>query len=480
MKPNDSHTPVRHMSVVDGICVIVGIVVGAGIFRAPSVVAGCTGSAGTMMLAWLVGGLLCLCGALCYAELATTYPRVGGEYVYLHRAFGGAVSFLFVWARASVIQTGAIAAMAYVFGDYASGLMGWSHPAPTILALLATVGLTFCNAIGLRASKWTQNLLTVAKVGGLAAVVLVGLLAVRPPTIANPAAVATTVPAAAAATTAPVATAAALATAPAGNSSSAWPSFSALGLAMVFVLYTFGGWSESAYVAGEMRRRRRIIWVLVGSVGAITALYLAVNAAYLRVLGIGGMAASEAVAADAMKQALGDGGRIAVSVLVAVSALGALDGNIFTGSRAICALGDDYATFRFLGRWHGRFRTPANAIAVQGAVAAILVILPALPWFRKALGAGFNTAVEYTAPAFWTFLLLTGIALFVLRVREPHVKRPFRVPLLPITGPLFCLMSAWMLYSSLDYRRGGALVGVIVLLAGVPLYLLVRRRTDAA
>jgi len=169
-----------------------------------------------------------------------------------------------------------------------------------------------------------------------------------------------------------------------------------------------------------------------------------------------------------------------VTILVAISALGAMDGCIFTGSRAIAALGNDYAAFRSLGRWHARFRTPAMAIGVQSVIAALLILLPGLGGrFREGLGSGFETAVEYTAPAFWAFLLLTGISVFVLRIRDRDAPRPFRVPLFPVTVTLFCLMSAYMLYRSLDYRLGGAMVGVCVLLAGVPLYLLCRRRTPA-
>lgn len=441
-------SPARHLSAADAICVIVGIVVGAGIFKAPSLVARFTGGAAPMLLAWAAGGLLCLCGALCYAELATAYPAVGGEYVYLTRAFGRTVGFLFVWARATVIQTGSIAALAYVFGDYAAGQLGLGYPAPAVCALLATAVLTACNVIGLRAGTWTQNVLTAAKVAGVAAIVVVGLLMGRP------------------AAAAPAATAPAL----------AWPGLDAAGLAMVFVLYTFGGWNEGAYLAGELRHERRnILWVLLGSVGLVTALYLAVNLAYLRVLGVEGMAASNAVAADAMLRTLGRPGSVAVSVLVGVSALGAADGCIFTGSRAICALGGDHPGFRWLGRWHGRLGTPANAILAQGAVAAALIVLPALGGgFRAALGSGFDTAVEYTAPAFWAFLLLTGIAVFVLRRRDGRAGRAFRVPLYPLTPAVFCLMSAWMLYRSLDYRLGGAMVGVCVLLAGAVVYLFCR------
>jgi len=451
MAQTDSPPSHRHLSVFDAISVVVGIVVGAFIFKAPSLVAMFTGNSSAMLMTWVLGGLLCLCGALCYAELAGAYPKIGGEYVYLNRAYGRTVGFLFIWARVTVIQTGSIAAVAYVFGDYVCRMTGWAYPAPMYCALAATVALTGCNIVGLRAGTWTQNVLTAAKVLGVLAVIVAGLL-VAPPAQA---------PAAASGP----------ASAQAGSS---WPGFDALSLAMVFVLYTFGGWNESAYVAGELRSNRRsVVWVLVGSVALITALYVGINLAFLRVLGIEGMASAQAVAADAMQRAVGTGGAAAVTVLVAVSALGALDGCIFTGSRGISALGGDYAVFRPLGRWHGRFKTPATAILLQSAVAVVLILLPGLgAGFRKALGEGFSTAVEYTAPAFWAFLLLTAVSVVVLRLRDPDTPRPFRVPLFPVTVGVFILMSGWMLYRSLDYRLGGAVVGVAVLLAGVPVYLL--------
>jgi amino acid transporter len=426
----------------------VGIIVGAGIFGLPPLVAGASPSAGAMIGLWAAGGALCLCGALTYAELTTAYPDVGGEYVFLRRAFGPTVGFLFVWSRATVIQTGSIAAVAYVFGLYASRLAHLGPPAPMIGAAAAVVVLTACNALGVRAGKWTQNVLTVAKVGGVVAVAAVGLV------LAGPA------PAAPPATEAPA---------------RAW-TWQGLGFAMIFVLFTFGGWNEAAYVAGELRRRRRtMLAVLLASLGLVTALYLGVNLAYLRALGLEGMAESKAVAAETAAAAFGEAGAAAVGVLVAVSALGAVDGCIFTGSRAICALGGDFPVFGRLGRWHPRFGTPVGAMLVQGTIALVLVLLPGMGRrLRDLLGSDLEAAVSYTAPVFWAFLLLTGVSVFVLRRRDPDRRRPLRVPLAPLTVGVFCLTSGYMLYRSILYRTASPLVGLAVLLAGLPVLALSR------
>ncbi len=436
-------TPQRHLSWFDAVAVVVGIVIGSGVFITPSLVAGATGTPGLMLLAWLAGGFLCLCGALTYAELATAYPHSGGEYVYLTRAFGRPVGFFFAWSRTLVIQTGSIAALAYIFGRYMQELGPLGARGELVYALAAAVALTAAHAAGVHTGKWTQNVLTVAKVLGVLAVVAVGLCG-RPAASAN-----------------------------------VWPPGPPqFGFAMIMVLYTFGGWSEAAYVAGEVRRRGDMRKTLFLSVAAVTALYLLINLAYLRVLGIAGVAESGAVAADTLAAVAGPAGSRAISVLVALAALGAIHGCIFTGARSAWALGSDFHPFRMLARWHGARNTPLNAILVQGAIVVILIVLPALgPRLERALGSGFQSAVEYTAPVFWTFLLLTGLTVFVLRRKEPGVERPFRIPLYPLPAILFVLMCGYMLYSSIAYTKAGALVGLGVLAAGVPVFLLFRGAT---
>ncbi|MBD2355879.1 amino acid permease [Tolypothrix sp. FACHB-123] len=431
LKSPEIAAPKQSLTLLDAVALIVGIVIGAGIFQTPALVANYAGSDQAVLLFWLIGGVVSLVGALCYAELATTYPDVGGVYYYLKRAFGRGVAFLFAWARMTVIQTGSIALLAFVFGDYASQIWRLGRFSPSIYAAVAIALLTALNIVGLQQGKWTQNLLSAAKILGLLLVVLIGLTATAD-------------------TTVPVES----------TASSNW------GLAMVFVLLSYGGWNEAAYIAAEIQNRKRnILRSLLLSIGIITAIYLLINWAYLRGLGLANMAQSEAVAADLMRSLWGAPGAFFVSLLIAICTLGATNATIFTGARTNYALGQDFSLFGFMGHWRQRPSTPSYALLLQGAIALGLVILGTLT--RK----GFETMVDYTAPVFWFFFLLSGISLLVLRQRDPQIPRSFRVPLYPFTPLLFCAVCAYLLYSSLVYTGIGAGVGVAVVVAGIPLLL---------
>ena len=423
----------------DAIGLIVGIVVGAGIFKAPSVVAANAGGAWTMLAAWLLGGIVSLIGALCYAELATAFPHAGGDYHFLTRAYGRKLSFLFAWARLAVITTGSIALLAFVFGDYCTRLYALGEQSSALYAALIVIVLTAVNIAGVKAGAGTQNWLTIVEVLGLLVVAVAGL-------VLAPAAATTAVPAA----------------------ELGQPAF---GVCMVFVLLTYGGWNEAAYISAELKDvRRNMLRALVWSMFILTALYLLVNLAYLRGLGLAGMARSRCPKPAATDPPPPPASARLISVMIAVSALTSINATIIVGARSNYALGCDWPVLGFLGRWNARTGSPTQALLVQGAVALALIA------FGAFMRQGFETMVDYTAPVFWLFFLLTGLALFVLRWREPQRARPFRVPLYPLLPLAFCASSAWLLYSSLAYTRLGALVGVAVLAAGVPLLALALRR----
>ena len=430
--------PVPTLSVKDAVAFIVGIVVGAGIFRTPSLVAANVTSEASALLLWVVGGLISLVGAVCYAELTTTYPHPGGDYHYLTRAYGKSLSFLFVWSRITVIQTGSVALLAFVFGDYASQVLRLGEFSAPIYAALVVISLTTLNMWGVRQGTRTQNLLTAVEVISLLLVIGAGLLLIDSPAAPTPPPVTTQ------------------------------GSTPAVGLAMVFVLLTYGGWNEAAYISAEVKRRRDVARALLLGISVITGLYLLVNWAYLRGLGLAGMASSDALAADLMRRATGSAGAMFVSLLVAISALTSANATVFTGARTNYAFGRDFQLFRFLGRWHKVSNTPTNSLLFQGAIALALVFIGTVT--RK----GFATMVEYTAPVFWLFFFMVGLSLIVLRIKDSDRPRSFRVPLYPLTPILFCASCLYMLQASLAYTGLGALVGVVVLLTGLPVLFIAR------
>ena len=448
------------LSLWDGVSVVVGIVVGVSLFKVPASVFGNVDGPWSGLGVWALGGLLSFVGALCYAELTAAWPESGGDYVYLSRAYGSWLGFLFGWAQLVAILTGSIGAMAYVFADYAVALFRAGDS--TAIAAAAVVGVTACNLLGVTWGRRVQNALTLSKLVGLAGVLTVGTLAMAR------------------------GGAPAQASVPAHGGD--------VGFALVLVLYAYGGWSNAAFVASEVRDpQRNVPRVLMFGTGAIAALYLLVNAAYLGALGFEGLRAASAPAADVLAHGLGEAAGHAMSVLVMVSALGAIQGMVFTGARVYARTGRDHAAFHSLARWSPRAGVPARALCAQAAVsllwiggvgtqrgrdaldAALAAVgLSGMPWER--FGGGFDTLVAGTAPAFWLFMIATGAALFALRRREPAAPRPFRVPGYPLTPLVFCASSVFMLEAALRYAGSLAWVGLLPLALGVPLYLATRSR----
>jgi APA family basic amino acid/polyamine antiporter len=436
---NDPVKPKQLLSLSDGIVLICGMVIGAGIFKAPSVVAANTGSSLEFIAAWVLGGVVSLCGALVYAELAARYPVTGGEYAFLSRGLGRGVAFVFAWSRMTVIQTGAIAAVSFVFGDYASEMLRLGDKSSAIYAGISVIALTALNVVGTRESKTLQKIMQVLLFGGLLLIAIAGLIggSGKPAGAAAP---------------------------------------GSFGLAMIFVLLTYGGWNEAAYLSGEVRDpHRNMIRILVGGILALTLIYLLVNLGYLAALGLGGMRESKAVAADVMRVVAGEKGVVVVSFIVCLAALTTINAAIFTGARTTYALGRDFAAFRKLGDWRESGSTPANALILQGAIALVLVLASSVT------PDGFTAMVAYTSPVFWTFFLLTAVTLFVFRRKSTEVPA-FRVPLYPVIPIVFCAACIYMLYSSINYVRFAVefgvavLAGLAIMAAGIPLYFLVRDR----
>jgi amino acid transporter len=501
----------------DAVSIIVGIIIGAAIFASPPGVFynspetwSVFGRTFTLspawggMLAWLLVGILSLIGALCYAELGTTYPTTGGDYTYISRAYGHGPGFVFAWAEMSIIRTGgSIAAMAYVFAEYADSLLHnlagpiveGAPPANFYQSIFVHLGkysqltfaavpivfLTLINALGLKPGKWTQNLLALVKVLGVLGIVATGALSFLWPRTAEDAL--------------PLANAQQNIEFKVANLPP--PTYA---LALVFVFYAYGGWNEAAYVAAELRNRRRnLILALMIGVGAVTLIYLAVNGAYLTSLGLTRVQGSKAIAADVMKLSLGKQGAIAISILIMISALGAINGLLFTGVRLYSNFGQHERLFAWLSRRRPG-GVPYGALFIQTFFSLALISLLETsgiwkPWvapklsqalnlvniglpgkFMKTDKLGFDDIVTCTAPVFWLFFTLSGYALIVLRSRDRNLERPFRVPLYPILPIIFCLSSLFMLYKSTTWALFQSPAEIMVvglfLLLGIPLYAL--------
>ena len=439
-----SAAPRPVLSVFDAVMIITGIVIGGGIFAFPPLVAGMTGSVEWMFGAWIFGALLALIGALCYAELATTFPNAGGDYYFLTRAYGRDVSFFFAWARVTVISTGAIALLAFVFGDYMSRVLSLGEYSSVIYAILIVIALTAVNIAGLRASSRAQNVMSVLEVLGLLFVVVAGFVAPAA-TSAAPAAPTSDVPA-------------------------------LFGTALLFVLFTYGGWNDAAYISAEVKGgRRAIVKVLVVSLLVITAVYLLFVAALVVGLGFDGLKASKQVAADVAQRAFGSFGEKSIGAIVALAALTSINATMLVTARTNYSLGKDWRIFAFMSHWNAERDAPIVALLTTSVITLLIVLIAA------ANQGGVKFMVDFTAPVFWLFFLLTGIGLFVLRFRYPHVARPFKVPLYPILPIVFVGTCVFLLYRSLifTFENQAIRVAIYVMLSGVVVWIIARLKKAA-
>ena len=424
MQDSTQQVPRRTLSLFDAVCIIVGTIIGAGIFQTAPIIASLAGDFKMMIALWICGSVITIAGALCFAELTTRFPDLlGGDYGFLKLAFGRTVGFLFAWATFWIIRPGNMGAMAITFAVYFSktSLFGEeSAISVEVFAIAAVVILSLVNLIGLSQGKWIQNILTVAKVLGLLVIFVLGC------------------------------------TSSAGFDQMMQADAEGVNqnwlLAMVFIMFSFGGWNDLSFISSEIQKPKRNLFnaLIFGSL-LVTAIYLLVNFAFVCSLGFEGVVGSEAVATDVVRESfgsdslLGQRGAQIIAGLICVSCLGAINGIIITSPRIYYAAGRDFRSLSFLGRWNSKRDQPWIATLLQAAVTIGLFCL----CFQ--FEDPFSVIVVVSAPFFWTFLGLMGIVLVVLRRRFADLTEGFRTPLYPLEPSVLTLSSFAMAYASVNH-----------------------------
>jgi basic amino acid/polyamine antiporter, APA family len=425
-------TYARRLGLFSATMAVIGGIIGGGIFRTPAVVAERVGSPELVLAAWAAGGVVALIGAFCFAELGQRRPRAGGGYVYLRETWGPLPAFLYGWALLLVIAGGAIAAVAVTFADYTLALTGLPPRLTLPVAIGAILFLSAVNYVGVAPGALVQNFFTVLKLAALASLIAAGLAAGLPETAA-----------------------------PAPPPSAP----TAFGAALVPILFTYGGWQQTNFIAEELvEPERNLPRALVLGVAAVVFVYLLANLAYLRVLGAAGLAASSAPAADVMRALFGPAGGTLIAAGIAASTFGFLNLVILVTPRVFQAMAADGVFFPRLARLHRVHRTPAAAIVVQAAWASVL-----------ALSGSFGQLVDYVAFADWIFFGLTAAGLFVYRARDRRTgaeppRGAFRTPGYPWTPALFVAAAVFVVASSVAANPRNAAIGSGLLALGVPVY----------
>jgi APA family basic amino acid/polyamine antiporter len=429
----------RRLGLFDATMIVMGGIVGSGIFVTPYVVARQVHTPALIVGAWLAGGLIALAGAFVYAELAARRPRdVGGQYAYLRDAYHPAVAFVYGWALLLVIQTGGMAAVAVTFARYFLDVTHLPLAEPVVAALGIAL-LVAVNCLGVRSGSTVQNALMLLKIVAILGLITAGMLLLGPDTRPIPA---TPIP-------------------PRSGSL-----LLAFGAAMTPVMFSYGGWQTASFVAGEMRNPRRDLarGLLIGVAGVI-ALYVGVTLACLNGLGAAGLAATETPASSVMRLAFGEVGATLIAAGIAVSTLGFLSQGMLTAPRVYFAMAADGLFFRSVARVSPRTRAPVVAVVLQGVLSLLI-----------ALSGTYEQILSYVVAVDWVFFALTGAALFVFRRRADDGEGGARVPGHPVTTALFVAAAALIVISTVLDAPVNSAVGLGIMLTGIPVYLLWRRR----
>jgi APA family basic amino acid/polyamine antiporter len=413
---------------------VIGGIIGSGIFLNPAVVAARVKTPAMTLTAWGLGAVIALFGAFVFAELGGRRPTVGGGYAYLREAFGPLIGFMYAWALLLVMATGAIAAVAVTFASYLGDLMGWSPSMQPVAATSAIILLTLINIRGVKPGAVTQNVFTVLKLSAIAALVIAAFIAPAHAVVAAPE---------------PLANGAVVL---------------ALGAALVPVLFAFGGWQQTNFIAEELIDvERNLPRALIIGVLAVVVAYLLVNVAYIRTLGIGGLATSNAPAAETMGVVAGTIGKRLIGAGIVASTFGFLNLVILVSPRVYQAMARDGLFFNSFAKLHPNWRTPVAALLLQGVWAGLLL-------FSKKYG----DLLDYVVFGDWIFFGLNGVALFILRARDGNRPVPFRTPLHPVTTLLFIASAIYVVVGSVASKPSNAIWGSVILLAAIPTFYLWR------
>jgi basic amino acid/polyamine antiporter, APA family len=442
----------RRLGLFDATMLVMGGIIGSGIFINPYVVARQVNTPFLILFVWALGGLIALTAAFIWAELAALRPEVGGQYAYLRDAYHPSLAFLYGWALLLVIQTGGMAAVAVTFARYFVEL----SPVPiteSLLAVIVLAGLTLVNCLGVRAGSTVQNVLMVLKILAILALIICGLLMVQPHWSHN-------------------------AVSPVVNpkAESMFDVLTAIGAAMVPVLFAYGGWQTASFIAGEIREPRKNLprGLIVGVLGVVF-LYLAVNFVCVRVLGVEALAATTAPATDIMRLALGESGARLIAAGIAISTLGFLSQGMLTAPRVYFAMAEDGLFFKSVGRLHRSTRVPVVAIALQGLLAMVI-----------ALSGRYEQILNYVVSVDFIFFGLTATCIFVFRSRQKAIRKSAEtteriasVPGHPVTTALF-IAACWLVVINTVYRNPeNTSIGLGLLLGGIPAYFFWRWRNQS-
>jgi basic amino acid/polyamine antiporter, APA family len=428
----------RKLGLLDSTLIVVGVVIGSGIFLLPSLIARNVASGLVIMAIWVVTGLVSLLGAFAYAELGAMMPATGGQYVFLREAYGPACAFLSAWVFVLAAVPGAIAFLSRGFSIYLAQFVSLSPAQANLVSCALILVLSAVNYIGVREGAWTQRVFGTLKIAGLLLLICAAIFA--PPAASAPAALPREL------------------------------HYAGIGIAVSACLMAYNGWSFVSFVAGEVTRpERNIPRSLVVGMFIVMALYLGANLAYMHVLTVPEIAATDRVGAAVMQRIVGDAGARLLSLLVLCSITGAINGNIMTGARIPFAQARDGVFFARFGRIHPRFKTPSFAIAVQGAWSLVLL-----------LSGSFEALSSYTILSAWLFYGLTVGAVAVMRRKRPDAPRPYRMWGYPATLWIFLATSAWFIADSAIGQPGPSLAALAITGAGLPFYFIWKARSSAA